>query len=163
VTSLRWRGFFLLLALLLLKLVGLERLEEVPMDLLQGVGCEDEKIVISIVGLHDAVLLLGELKLDLLELLDQLALNLSHRYLLAAQVVRDIVVAGRRRGVFFVPSHLAQKVVVLPREEPGGRVVPHVPAVVQDQVVLRPAGKDLVEGLRLKVAVLVTTDDVGRE
>jgi hypothetical protein len=56
---------------------------------------------------------------------------------------------------------LAEEVVVLSREEPGRRVVPDIPTVIQDEVVFGLAGQDAIEGLRVQVAVLVATDDVG--
>lgn len=56
----------------------------------------------------------------------------------------DVVGAGRRIFWLALPP---EEVVVLSGEEPGGRVVPDIPAVVEDEVVLGAGGQDSRKGL----------------
>lgn len=57
----------------------------------------------------------------------------------------------------------AQEIIVFPGEEPSGRVVPDIPAVIKDEVVLGLGGQDAIEGFGVQVAVFVAADDVGGE
>lgn len=51
--------------------------------------------------------------------------------------MRDVVGAGRW---IFGLALSSEEVVVLSGEEPGGRVVPDIPAIVEDEVVLSAGG-----------------------
>ena len=127
------------------------------MYLLEGIGCEKQVIVLLFQYLHHDLPLLRVVLTDALELIYKLSPHLGETDIFG-EVVRDIIGAGRRVFGFALPS---EEVVVLSGEEPGGRVVPNVPAVIEDEMVLGACGQYAGEGFGVEAAVLIAADDIG--
>lgn len=102
--------------LLLLSSLVPKRLEEVFVNLLEGVSCEEQVVVLLLQHLHHNLPLLRMIFADVLELICQLAAHLREADVFG-EVVRDVVRSGR--WVFRL-AWSPEEVVILPSEEPGG-------------------------------------------
>lgn len=145
--------------LLLLRPLITQRIEEVLVDLLERIGCEEQVVILLLKHINHYLTLLWIILTDALEFLSQLPTHFRHVHI-PGQIVRNVVRCG---WWVFRPALSPEEVVVFSGKEPGRRVVPHISAVVEDKMVLSARGKDASKGLGIKVAVLITADDVGGE
>jgi hypothetical protein len=151
---------FLFDLIFLLRLFSLDGFEEIFMNPFECICCEQEIVVILVIGLYKRFLLLWEIQLDVLVFVDELASHFGHVHVDSRQVMRNIIVLWL---VFFGFPSLFDEIVVFSGKKPRGRVAPDITTIIKNEMVLCPRGEDFIEGFSIEVAILIATDDIGRK